>query len=61
MQAKTMANTASRAGAKKPSKYFPKFAFCRIFVLTEISSPWIKNIEYEASPNKIKKAGIFGN
>ena len=55
MQPKTTVNTASIAGAKKPSKYFPKFAFCTIFVLAEISGPWVKNIEYEASPKKIKR------
>jgi hypothetical protein len=60
MQPKTTANTASRAGAKKPSKYFPKFAFCKIFVIAEITGMWVKNIEYEASPKKIKRSGIFG-
>jgi K+-sensing histidine kinase KdpD len=60
MQPKTTANTASRAGAKKPSKYFPKFAFCTIFIIAVITGMWVKNIEYEASPKKIKRSGIFG-
>ena len=60
MQPKTTASTASRAGAKKPSEYFPKLAFCTTFVLAEITDTWVKNIDYEASPKKIKRSGIFG-